>query len=99
MKPIPQISQQTFWDIDLQNLNYEESAEWIMLRVFDRGSLKEVRQVCDYYGHERVKNTLTSQTSLLPDHSILLAKGFFNLSFHDFKCLEKRPFRMHSSGF
>ena len=99
MKPIPLISEQTFWDIDPHSLDFEESAEWIMLRVFDRGSLKEVLRICNYYGHEKVKTTLTSQTSHLPDHSILLAKGLFNLSFHDFKCLEKRPFRMHSSGF
>jgi len=96
MKLPPRISEQTFWDIEPGSLDFQESAEWIILRVFDRGSLEEVLRIRDFYGAERVKNTLISQISLLPDHSILLAKALFQLSFRDFKCLEKRPFRMHS---
>lgn len=96
MKANPQISQQTFWDIDPLHLDFEDSSEWIILRVFDRGSLQDVLRIRDFYGPEKVKNILTSQTSLLPDHSILMAKALFNLTFRDFKCLEKRPFRMHS---
>jgi hypothetical protein len=94
MKSVPIISNQTFWDIDPSSLSFEEAAEWVILRVFDKGSLQEVIQVRDYYGSELVKKTLTSQISILPRHSILLAKAMFQLSFKDFKCLEKKPFQM-----
>jgi hypothetical protein len=93
MKSVPKISTQTFWDINPESLSFQEAAEWVILRVFDKGSLQEVLQVRDYYGSELVKETLTSQISILPRHSILLAKALFQLSFKDFKCLEKKPFQ------
>ena len=86
MKSVPIISIQTFWDIDPASLSFEEAAEWVILRVFDKGSLQEVLQVRDYYGSALVMKTLTSQISILPRHSILLAKALFQLSFKDFKC-------------
>jgi hypothetical protein len=88
----PTISESTFWDIDILSLDYDACPEWVIERVFDRGSLDEVLSVVRYYGNERVKAHLTSTISFLPNHTILLAKAIFNLSFSDFKCLEKKPF-------
>jgi len=55
MKSVPKISMQTFWDINPDSLSFSEAAEWVILRVFDKGSLQEVLQVRDYYGSELVK--------------------------------------------
>ena len=92
MKSKPDLSVRTLWDVDLNTLSYDDSAEWIIERVFDRGSLAEVLSVVKYYGKERVEQHLKSTQGFLPNHSILLAKAIFGLRFTDFKCLEKRPF-------
>jgi hypothetical protein len=89
----PKISERTFWDVDPDTVSFDESADWVILRVFDKGSLQEVMSVIAFYGHEKVKHLLQNETSYLPNHSILLAKAIFQLSFSDFKCLEKRPFQ------
>lgn len=81
-----------FWDVNIAELSVEDSADWIIERVFDRGSLDEVIEVINYYGKETVKKTIQTVPTYLPNHSILLAKALFNLNFSDFKCLEKRPF-------
>ena len=92
MKPSPQLSPQLFWDVDIEDFPYDEAFDWVIERVFDRGSLTEVYAVINYYGKEKVKNYLQSTPTYLPNHTILLAKAIFDLSFKNFKCLEKRPF-------
>ena len=93
MKTLPVLSSKTLWDIDVSTLNFDDSAEWIIERVFDRGSFDEVLSVVKYYGKEEVKHYLKNTPKRLPNHSILLAKAIFDLSFIDFKCLEKKPFQ------
>jgi uncharacterized protein (UPF0248 family) len=94
LKPQPNISDTTFWDINPSTLFFDEAAEWVVLRVFDRGSLEEVLSVVKYYGNEQVKNILTSQQSYLPNHTILLAKAIFQIQFNDFACLKEKPFHL-----
>ena len=89
---LPTLSQQTFWDVNIAELSFEDSPDWIIERVFDRGSLDEVISVVNYYGKENVKKTIQTVPTYLPNHTNLLAKALFNLNFSDFKCLEKRPF-------
>ncbi len=93
LKTKPQISDQTFWDIDVETLSFEDAFDWVILRVFDKGSLQEVMSVVNYYGSEKAKSFLQNEESYLPNHTILLAKAIFQLNFSDFKCLEKKPFQ------
>jgi len=93
LKNKPGISDRTFWDIDPESLSFEDAFNWVVLRVFDKGSLQEVISVVNYYGSEKVKIFLQNEGSFLPNHSILLAMAIFQIKFSDFKCLEKRPFQ------
>ncbi len=93
MKTQPVLSSKTLWDIDVSTLNFEDAAEWIIERVFDRGSFDEVLSVLQYYGKEKVEHYLKNTPKRLPNHSILLAKAIFGIKFNDFKCLEKNPFQ------
>ena len=92
MKPKPTLSKQTFWDVNISSVSFDDSSEWIIERVFDKGSLEEVCSIINYYGKEEVKNIIVNIATFLPNHSILLAKAIFGLNFNDFKCLEKRQF-------
>jgi hypothetical protein len=95
MKPQFALSKRTFWDVDLTEDDLKNSYEWIINRVFDRGTLDEVIEVINYYGYDFVKRVLTTTTDNLPNHAILLAKAIFKLKYSDFKCSERRPFQLH----
>jgi hypothetical protein len=95
MRIVPQISKHTFWDVDIQEHDFKDASEWIITRVFDRGTLDEVFQLIRYYGFDVVKNVLASTQENLPQHTILLAMAIFKLNYTDFKCLEKKPFLLH----
>ena len=53
-----------FWDINISELSFEDSSDWIIERVFDRGSLDEVISVINYYGKENVKKTIIGSPSI-----------------------------------
>lgn len=95
MKTLPDISKRTFWDVDVSENDFKNSHEWVINRVFDRGTLDEVFSVINYYGFDFVKHTLQSTTDNIPNHAILLARAIFKLNYSDFKCSEKRPFVLH----
>ena len=90
MKSLPTISVTTFWDVKIQEKEYAESFEWIILRVFDRGTLDEVFQIINYYGFDFVRNVLIDTTDNLPNHAILLARAIFKINYSDFKCSKKK---------
>jgi hypothetical protein len=95
MKTVPNISKRTFWDVDISDNDYKNYCEWIIIRVFDRGTLDEVFSIINYYGFDFVKNILQTTTDNLPNHALLLARAIFKLNYNDFKCLEKKPFILH----
>lgn len=95
MAVLPEISKRTFWDVDICEHDYKHSSEWVITRVFDRGTLEEVFSIIRYYGFDVVKNVLMTTNDNLPNHAILLARAIFKLHYTDFKCSEKRPFLLH----
>lgn len=76
--------------------DFKNSSEWVITRVFDRGTLDEVFAIIRYYGFDFVKQVLISTNENLPNHSILLARAIFRLNYTDFKCSEKKPFLLYS---
>ena len=94
MKKLPEISKRTFWDVDISKADFKNSKEWVITRVFDRGTLDEVYEVINYYGYDFVKQVLQNTPDNLPLHAILLAKAIFKLNYSDFKCSEKKSFQI-----
>lgn len=92
MPTLPQISKRTFWDVEISEHDFKHSKEWVITRVFDRGSLDEVFSVINYYGFDFVKHVLVTTQDNLPNHTILLARAIFKLNYSDFKCSERKPF-------
>jgi hypothetical protein len=90
MKPFPDISKTTFWDIDFNDLDFSKQYDFIITRIFDRGTLDEVIQIVKYYGVQKVIDTIEN-TERLHEPGIDLAKSIFHLKDEHFKCLEKRP--------
>ena len=95
MNPAIELSKRTFWDVDLTEDGLKNHPEWIINRVFDRGTLEEVIWVVNHYGYGFAKQTITATTENLPRHAILLARATFHLTNSDFKCLEGTRFQRH----
>ena len=67
MKTKPQFHRRIFWDVDFDKLDYDERANFIIERVFDRGDVEDIRQCRRYYGDEKVADALTNAKWLMKE--------------------------------
>ena len=61
---IKQLSAPLFWDVDPEQVDPETHWRFIIPRIMDRGTLRDVKAAWNYYGEERVQQALVKATSL-----------------------------------
>ncbi len=47
-----------FWDTDFNKIDWEKHRKAIIKRIFERGNRKEIDEIINFYGFEKVKNEL-----------------------------------------
>lgn len=55
---LSQLREALFWDTILENINWEEQADAVIKRVFERGNAIEKKEITQFYGEEKIRNTL-----------------------------------------
>lgn len=52
-----------FWDINENDIAqaFSESKEWVILRVFDYGSIEDISELIQFYGEQDVKKVLIAE--------------------------------------
>lgn len=90
LKAQPTIRKTVFWDVDVNAVDYTKNFEWVICRVFNRGNLNEVVGILSFYGWAFVKKVLIGTELELQENAIDLAKGIFQLSDKNFRCLDRK---------
>ena len=54
------LSKELFWDIPEKNIviALNRSSEWVVVRVFEYGTLEEIAEIIKFYGQEKIKELL-----------------------------------------
>jgi antitoxin HigA-1 len=47
-----------FWDTDFNKIDWKKNRKAIIKRIFERGNRKEIDEIINFYGLEKVKNEL-----------------------------------------
>ena len=81
-----------FWDVDLSKLSTEKNKDFIIRRVFDRGTLEEILDLIVHYGEDAVQSSLLKAPSLRKP-TVYLAAAFFNKKTQDFACYNTTQFQ------
>ena len=87
-----------FWDTDIQKLDFDRYPAFTIIRVLERGSMKDIDEIIKYYGAEKVTETVTTIDTLLP-RAVVLSKQLFHLSDDRFQCLKGTPRAMSYSKY
>jgi hypothetical protein len=91
-RSLPDLPKVLFWDIPGQAPDYENHPEWVIKRVFERGSMEDIAEVIIFYGNEKVKEVLT--TTLHLDEDILyLASAILDIPLKNFLCYSTKQYR------
>lgn len=84
------LSDRLFWDVDPSLLDWDRDIQLIITRVFERGTLQEVRSVIKKYGWVEIAATAKKIRSL-----DMMAANFIatlsNTPLAEFQCYTNRP--------
>lgn len=88
-KEKPVFDKRIFWDVNFENIDYEAKANWVIVRVFERGDVPDIRNCRRFYGDEKIREALLNAKSLML-HTIYLASAVIERPIEDFKCYKNR---------
>ncbi len=81
----PVFNRRIFWDVDFDKIDYDQKAAFVIVRVFERGDVPDVRNCRRYYGDEKIREVLTT-TKWLPLRTIYLACAVLANEPTDYRC-------------
>jgi len=79
------LSENLFWDVDIENIDYEKYSQHIINRVLLRGNLNDWFEIKNFYGVNRIKNE-AQQMRYLDQRTLSFCSTYFNLPKTQFKC-------------
>ncbi len=85
------LSKQAFRDVDMDKLDYEKNADYIISKVFDNGSLEDLMEIIAWYGHSKVAEALKN-APYLKETTMVFASKFFNIPISSFKCFTTKQY-------
>lgn len=88
-KPKPVFNKRIFWDVNFDNIDYDDKTNFIIERVFERGDVEDIRQCRRYYGDETVAHALLN-AKFLPLQTIYLAAAVIDRPLTDFRCYKPK---------
>jgi hypothetical protein len=88
-KAYPILDKSIFWDVDFSALDFEKYSNWVIVRVFERGDVEDIRQCRRYYGDEKVTKALLNAKHIT-DNRIHLAAAVINQPIQNFRCYTQK---------
>jgi hypothetical protein len=79
------LDKKIFWDVDYDNLDWEKFAHWVIVRVFERGDVDDIRQVRRHYGDDEVKTALLNAKHIRYNR-LHLAAAVIDEPINNFRC-------------
>jgi hypothetical protein len=94
---LPNLSKDLFWDCNTNSLDYDNNKQFILERVFTRGSENDEKEVFKYYGINTIKETVLN-IKYLDRKTLNYLSVILDIPQRSFRCYEKslsvNPFGM-----
>ncbi len=74
-----------FWDVDEKEIDIEKSVDFVIGRVLDYGNKAEWKEIRDFYGEERIKETAKKHI-FSSNRSANFWANILKISLKDLKC-------------
>lgn len=87
----PQLSEVLFWDTDHDLIDWEKHANFIIVRVLERGTLEDFRQIRKFYGDNKIVSAAVSARSLSRKTNYFIS-SIFDIPLTKFRCYNNKLF-------
>ncbi len=85
----PDISRKAFWDVDFDTIDYQKNPDHVIVKVFEWGTLDDIKSLLRYYGVNKIKNALL-KTQFLTSDTLHFASALFKIPKEQFQCFTTR---------
>ncbi len=85
----PQFHKRIFWDVQPEQIDFEEKSSFVIERVFERGDVSDIRECRRYYSKETIEMALLN-AKFLPIHTLYLAAAIIERNIEEFRCYKLR---------
>jgi len=82
-----QISEFLFWDIDFLKIDFYTQKNFIIPRVMDRGTKKDVNLIWNFYGEKSIMESLI-KARFLEDKTIYFFANLFSIGPQSFRAFQ-----------
>jgi hypothetical protein len=86
----PQLSKQAFWDVNMDNIDCEKNALFIMERIICGNSFEDFISIRNFYGDDRFKQEIIHSKELGPKE-VSFCCAIFHLTKEEFKYPTSKP--------
>lgn len=91
-------SKKAFWDVDVTGLHATQHGDFIIEKVFDRGTWAEMKHCVQLYGYYNVRTVLIQARYLRPE-VLNMAAVLFELPVNRFRCYKLREQMLQHSDY
>lgn len=85
----PELDKNIFWEVNFEKIDYEKNADWVIVRVFERGDVQDIRNCRRFYGEEKIKFALINAKFLMLK-TLYLASAVVQKPIEEFRCYKNR---------
>lgn len=89
----PDISSQAFWDVNFEKIDFDAKANFVICRVFEYGSLTDLKSILEFYGREKTKSAILN-AHFLKKNAINTASLIFEIPRNTIPCYNTKPSRL-----
>ena len=94
----PALNSTLFWDTDENHIDWDKNANVILVRVLERGSLEDFREIRKVYGDKKIKEAALS-ARYLSERTLSFAAFFFELPITEFECYRNKQYHIPHLNF
>ncbi|MFY7997708.1 MAG: DUF6922 domain-containing protein [Candidatus Kapaibacteriota bacterium] len=84
-KTSPALDSTLFWDVNLETIDWESHARYVIERVLTRGALDDWREIVRFYGLERI-GTEVVQMRFLDRKTLSFCSAVLDIPKEKFRC-------------
>jgi hypothetical protein len=85
----PYYSDRIFWDVNPEQIDFKKNRPFVIVRVFERGDVEDIRACRRFYSEEEIKDTLL-KTKFLSRLRLALASAIIDEPEESFRCYTLR---------
>ena len=84
-KEKPILDKRFFWDVDFNKINYDKNPGWIIVRIFERGDIADIRKIRRYYGDKLIR-TVIIKAKYIEIETFQFLSAIYQIPKEKFRC-------------